>query len=36
MIRNIAVMAHVDTGKTTRMEHMLRQCGAIDTVGSVD
>ena len=36
MIRNIAVMAHVDTGKTTLTEQMLRHCGAIRTVGSVD
>lgn len=36
MIRNIAVMAHVDTGKTTLTEQMLRHCGAIRMVGSVD
>ena len=36
MIRNIAVMAHVDTGKTTLTEQMLRHCGAIRAAGSVD
>ena len=27
--RNIAVMAHVDTGKTTLTEHLLFRTGAI-------
>lgn len=36
MIRNIAVLAHVDAGKTTLTEQLLRHCGAIRTAGSVD
>lgn len=34
--RNIGVLAHVDTGKTTLCERLLQHCGAIRTVGSVD
>ena len=34
--RNIAVMAHVDTGKTTLTEHLLYRTGAIRSRGSVD
>ena len=36
MIRNVAVLAHVDTGKTTLTEQLLRHCGAIRAAGSVD
>ena len=34
--RNIGVMAHVDTGKTTLTEHLLYRTGAIRSRGSVD
>ena len=33
---NIGVLAHVDAGKTTLIEHFLYQSGAIRTLGSVD
>ena len=35
-IRNIGIMAHVDTGKTTLTEAMLYAGGAIRTLGRVD
>ena len=35
-VLNIAVMAHVDAGKTTLTEHFLYASGAIRTLGSVD
>lgn len=34
--RNLGVLAHVDTGKTTLSEQLLRHCGAIRQAGSVD
>lgn len=36
LIRNIGIFAHVDSGKTTLTEQMLRCCGAIREAGSVD
>lgn len=35
-IRNIGILAHVDTGKTTLTEAMLYRAGAIRTLGQVD
>ncbi len=35
-LRNIGVFAHVDAGKTTLCEQLLRHAGAIRTAGSVD
>lgn len=35
-IRNVAIMAHVDAGKTTITEHMLFESGKIRSLGSVD
>ena len=35
-IRNIGIFAHVDAGKTTLSEQLLRLCGAVRTPGSVD
>ena len=35
-IRNIGIFAHVDAGKTTLTEQMLRHSGAIREAGSVD
>lgn len=35
-IRNIAILAHVDAGKTTLTEHMLYKSGAIRQLGEVD
>ena len=34
-LRNIAIIAHVDHGKTTLIDHMLRQAGAFDEHESV-
>ncbi|MFI5777643.1 GTP-binding protein [Nocardia sp. NPDC051570] len=33
---NIGIVAHVDAGKTSLTERLLFDCGAIDTLGSVD
>ncbi len=35
-IRNIAIIAHVDHGKTTLTDAMLRQCGAVEEGVSMD
>ena len=35
-IVNIGVLAHVDAGKTTTVERMLYECGAVKKPGSVD
>ncbi len=34
--RNVGILAHVDTGKTTLTERLLHHCGAIRQAGSVD
>jgi len=35
-IRNIAIIAHVDHGKTTLTDHMMRQCGMVEEGVSMD
>lgn len=34
-LRNVAIVAHVDHGKTTMVDAMLRQTGAFNTHGDV-
>ena len=35
-IRNIAIIAHVDHGKTTLTDHLMRQCGMVEEGVSMD
>ena len=35
-LRNVAIIAHVDHGKTTLVDHMLRQCGTFRANQAVD
>ena len=35
-IINLGVLAHVDAGKTTTVEHILYKCGAVKALGRVD
>ena len=34
-LRNIAIIAHVDHGKTTLVDEMLKQSGTVDTRGDL-